>query len=633
MANRKVANGVAPDRRHLLFLALGALGVVYGDIGTSPLYALRESFSEAHGITADPTNVLGVLSLIFWTLILVASVEYLVFVLRADNQGEGGILALTALIIPKTGIKRLTRNWGLILLGIFGTGLLLAEGMVTPAISVLSAVEGLEVATPFFDPYVIPITVVILVVLFVVQRQGTGGIGKIFGPIMLIWFLAMAVMGAYWIGQHPRVLTAVNPLHGILFFARNGWNGFLVLGSVILVVTGIEALYADIGHFGKQPVRLGWIMLALPALLLCYFGQGALLLEQPDAVVNPFYRMAPVWAIYPLVVIATLATVLASQGLITGAFSVIMQAVSLNYLPRLDVEHTSSEEQGQIYVSSINWILMVACILLVLLFRSSGNLAAAYGVGVASTMMITTILLCVVMRQKWHWPFALVVLFGAFFLVIDLAFWGANIVKLADGGWFPLAIALVAFTLMTTWRRGRTILALRLRELTIPWEELKSKVKEKRLAYVSGTAVFMSRDPHMIPPTLFYNIQHNKVIHKDVLFLSVIVKDEPRVPAAQRIEVFPLEHDFYRICLYYGFMDRFDVAGDLAQALVNELKIESKQVSYFLGRERVLAADKPGMALWREHLFIIMRRNARSATDFFQLPPDRVVELGTQIEI
>ena len=633
MATHKGANGDGFDRRHMLYLALGALGVVYGDIGTSPLYAFRESFHESHGIEPDAENILGVLSLIFWALVSVVSIKYLVYVLRADNQGEGGILALTALIIPKEGIKRLTRNWGLILLGIFGTGLLFGEGMITPAISVLSAVEGLQVATPFFEPYILPITIVILIGLFLFQNQGTGGIAKIFGPIMLVWFLTLALLGAYWIFQHPTVLEAINPAHGISFFVRNGWKGFLVLGSVILVVTGAEALYADMGHFGKTPIRWAWFSVALPCLLLNYFGQGALLLEHPDAVENPFYNMAPSWGLYPVVVIATIATVIASQALITGAFSLTMQAVRLSYLPRLAIEHTSSEEQGQIYISGINWLLMVSCILLVLVFRSSSNLAAAYGVGVATTMVITTILLCVVQRARWGWPFPVVVLFGAFFLVIDLGFLGANLVKIPAGGWFPLVMALVGFTLMTTWRRGRTILAQRLRESTMPWEELQALIDHHELVNVPGTAVYMSGDPNSVPPALFHNIQHNKVLHEHIIFLSVIVKDSPRVRLADRIEVTELETGFKRVCLYYGFMDRFNVPRDLKLARNNGLEIDLDQLSYFLGRERVLASEKPGMALWREQLFIIMSRNSRSATDFFRLPAERVVELGAQVQI
>jgi KUP system potassium uptake protein len=633
MANHRNGNGGTLPRRHLLYLALGALGVVYGDIGTSPLYAFREAFHESHGIEPNTQNVLGVLSLIFWALVLVISVKYVVFVMRADNQGEGGILALTALIIPPSGIKRLTRNWGLILLGIFGTSLLFGEGMITPAISVLSAVEGLQIATPLFEPYIVPITIVILIALFLVQSKGTAGIGKVFGPITFVWFLTMALLGTYWILEHPTVLSAVSPQHAIAFFSINGWTGFLVLGSVILVVTGAEALYADMGHFGKEPIRLAWFGVPMPSLLLNYFGQGALLLEHPEAVENPFFRMTPTWALYPVVIVAALATVIASQALITGAFSLAMQAIRLSYLPRLAVEHTSSEEQGQIYIPGINWLLMVSCILLVLAFRSSSNLAAAYGVGVATTMVITTILLCVVQRKRWKWPLPVVVIFGAFFLVIDFAFWGANIVKIPSGGWFPLVIAAIGFTLMTTWRRGRTILVQRLRETTIPWEKLQELIEHHEVVSVPGTAIYMSGDPYAIPPALSHNLAHNRVLHEKVIFLSVIVKDKPRVPLVDRVEVEPIQQGFYRVILNYGFMDHFNVPRDLLLTRLKGLEINPKEVSYFLGRERVLASDKPGMALWREQLFIVMTRNSRNATDFFRLPPDRVVELGAQVEI
>jgi KUP system potassium uptake protein len=406
-----------------------------------------------------------------------------------------------------------------------------------------------------------------------------------------------------------------------------------VLGSVILVVAGAEALYADMGHFGKSPIRWAWFVVALPALLLNYFGQGALLIAHPESVTNPFYQMIPSWALYPVVVIATLATVIASQALITGAFSLTMQAIRLSYLPRLAIEHTSSEEQGQIYVPGINWLLMTACILLVLVFQSSSNLAAAYGVGVSTTMLITTILLCVVQRVKWKWPMPFVLLFGVFFVVIDLAFWGANLLKIPNGGWFPLVIALIGFTLMTTWRRGRTILAQRLRETTMPWDKLTELIEENQLICVRGTAVYMSGDPNSIPPVLFHNIQHNKVLHKHMIFLSVIVQDHPRVPASERIEVEPLEHDFYRVCLNYGFMDQFNVPRDLILAKLEGLELNAKEISYFLGRERLLASEKPGMALWRENLFIVMSRNSRSATDLFGLPAERVVELGAQVQI
>jgi KUP system potassium uptake protein len=636
MLSQRVAGEVdseSPHRRSLLYLALGALGVVYGDIGTSPLYAFRESFHGEDAIAASAENVLGILSIIFWVLIFIISIKYLVFVLRADNQGEGGILALTALLIPKAGIQRYTYKWLLVLLGIFGTSLLFGEGMITPAISVLSAVEGLQIATPFFEPYIIPITVAILVALFFFQSRGTEGVGKIFGPITLVWFFTLAALGIYWVFQHPTVVSAVNPLHGLEFFVRNGWHGFLVLGSVILVVTGAEALYADMGHFGKAPIRVAWFTVVFPALVLNYFGQGALLIEHPDAVVNPFYRMAPSWALYPVVLIATLATVIASQALITGSFSLTMQAIQLSYMPRVAIEHTSSLERGQIYIPAINWALMVACITLVFAFRSSSNLAAAYGVGVATTMVITTILLFMVQLERWKWPLAAALLFLVFFLTIDLSFWAANLLKILHGGWVPLLIGVIGFTLMTTWRRGRRILAQRLRETGLSWEELQWLIEEHDLTRVLGTAVFMSGDPNGIPPALIHNIEHNKVLHQYVIFLSVLVRDEPRVPAAERVEVENLDNGFYRVCLYYGFMEEPHVPRDLNYARLEGLEFDALEITYFLGRERILATKKAGMAVWREQLFAVMSRNSRNATDFFRLPPSRVVELGAQVEI
>lgn len=626
-------SAVGHSQRPLLYLALGALGVVYGDIGTSPLYALRESFHHTYGIEPGPENVLGILSLIFWSLIIIISVKYLAFVLRADNQGEGGILALTALVMPRQSNNRYSRKNILILLGLFGTSLLYGDGIITPAISVLSAVEGLEIATPFFKPYIIPITVVILFTLFIVQSRGTEGIGKIFGPITLIWFLTMATLGIYWVIQHPTVLVAMNPVYGLAFFQHNGWQGFLVLGSVFLVITGGEALYADMGHFGRSPIRAAWFAVALPALLLNYFGQGALLLTHPEAIENPFYEMAPAWALYPVVVIATLATVIASQALITGAFSLTMQAIQLSYLPRLAVEHTSHEERGQIYIPGINWLLMISCIALVLAFKTSSNLAAAYGVAVTTTMFITTLLLFVVQRELWNWSLPASLLFSGFFLVIDLSFWSANIVKIPAGGWFPLAIGILGFTLMTTWRKGRQILSQRLQESTITPEQLKEQLHQKEVATVPGTAVFMASDPQKIPPALMHNLEHNKVLHETVIFLSVIVEDIPRVPSTERIEVRNLGERFYRINLYYGFMDKIDLPRALTLARLEGVVIEPEEVTYFLGREHIFASKRPGMAIWREHLFTLLSNNSRPATDFFRLPPNQVVELGAQIEL
>ncbi len=622
-----------PQGKYLAYLALGALGVVYGDIGTSPLYAFRESFHEHYGIPVTPANVLGILSLIFWSLIIVISIKYLVFVMRADNRGEGGMLALTALITPLRGVQRKTRRWLLILLGLFGTSLLYGDGMITPAISVLSAVEGLRIATPFFEPYIIPITIVILVGLFLIQSRGTESVGKVFGPVTLLWFGTLALLGIRWILHHPTVFAAINPLYGLEFFARNGWHGYLVLGSVFLVVTGGEALYADMGHFGRTPIRWAWFVVVLPALMLNYFGQGALLLEHPEAVENPFYRMAPEWALYPVVFIATAATVIASQALITGAFSLTRQAVQLGYLPRLGIEHTSAEEIGQIYIGAINWILMVACIALVLFFRSSSNLAAAYGVGVTTDMVITALLLAVVARERWKWSRLAVLAFLAVFLTIDLAFWGANLVKIPDGGWVPLAVGAVMFTVMTTWKRGRRILRERISETLTPFREFAQRVRTEEFTRVSGTAVFMYSDPQATPPALLQNLKHNCVLHEEVVLLSVLVEEIPHIPQGRRIEVQHLQDGFYQVLLHYGFVENPNVPRDLALAREHGLEIDPEAVTYFLGREQVLPSNRPGMARWRERLFALMSRNARNATDFFRLPPDRVVELGAQVEI
>ncbi len=623
----------SPHGKHLFYLAIGALGVVYGDIGTSPLYAFRESFHAEHGLPVVPDNVLGILSLIFWSLITVISIKYLVFVMQADNRGEGGILALTALTIRGRTIERRTPRYRLILLGLFGTALLYGDGMITPAISVLSAVEGLEVATPLFQPYILPITIAILIGLFLFQSQGTERVGKIFGPITLLWFIVLALLGIRWIIRQPSVLAAINPWHGVDFFWTNGWDGFLVLGSVFLVVTGGEALYADMGHFGKAPIRLAWFTVALPALLLNYFGQGALLLENPAAVGNPFYRMTPDWALYPVVILATLAAVIASQALITGAFSLTRQAVQLGYLPRVAIYHTSAGEIGQIYIPVINWLLMIACIALVLAFGSSSNLAAAYGVAVTATMAITTILLFIIQHERWHWSLSRSLAFTIFFLIIDLAFLGSNLVKIPDGGWFPLVIATLIFTLMTTWKRGRAILRDRLRDSSIPLTELVKKVRSGKFTRVPGTAIFMYSDPGSTPPAMIHNLKHNKVVHEQVVVLSVETEEIPRVERSDRLEVHKLEPGFYSVVLHYGFMEMPNVPRDLVWARRQGLEYKSAEATYFLGRERLFASKRPGMPLWREHIFAWMSHNARNATDFFRLPPERVIELGSQVEL
>ncbi|HUO84674.1 MAG TPA: potassium transporter Kup [Thermoanaerobaculia bacterium] len=622
----------SPRGKHLLLLSLTALGIVYGDIGTSPLYAMRECFHGPHAVLATRDNILGVLSLIFWSLILVISIKYLIFVLRADNRGEGGIIALMSLIRPRREARR-GRRWRLVALGLFGAALLYGDGMITPAISVLSAVEGLKIATHQFEPYVIPITIVILVALFLFQRRGTAGIGTIFGPVTMIWFTVLAVLGISQIVHAPEVFAAVNPWYGAQFFALNEWRGFLVLGSVFLVVTGGEALYADIGHFGTLPIRITWFSLVLPSLLLNYFGQGALLLRNPAAAVNPFYRMAPEWALYPLVVIATAATVIASQAVISGSFSLTRQAIQLGYMPRMKIEHTSATEIGQIYVPAINWTLMIACIGLVLGFRDSSSLAAAYGVAVSTDMVFTTILLTVVMIIRWRWVTAVAVGLGAIFLIVDLAFFTANITKVPQGGWYPLVVALAVFTLMTTWKRGRQILDERLRRDALPIDLFLSSVRQSPPIRVPGIAVFMYRNPDGTPPALLHNLKHNKVLHHKVVLLTVVTEETPHVPEEERTEIATLGEGLFRVVAHYGFMEDPDVPAVLSRIEYPDLDFQPEQTSYFLGRETLLATKQPGMAIWRERLFAWMSRNALAATYFFRLPPNRVVELGAQIEL
>ena len=621
-----------PKGRYLMLLSLTATGVVYGDIGTSPLYAIRECFGEQNALQVTPANILGVLSLIFWSLVLVISLKYLVFILRADNRGEGGILALTALVTPMQAQARGGR-WLLILLGLFGAALLYGDGMITPAISVLSAVEGLGVATPFFDPYIIPLTVAILVGLFWFQHKGTAGVGAVFGPITLAWFAVLSTLGIHQILRQPEVLKAVNPWYGLDFFVRNGWLGFLVLGSVFLVVTGGEALYADMGHFGSRPIRLAWFVVALPALLLNYFGQGALLIRQPEMVVNPFYHMAPDWALYPLVFMSTLASVIASQAVISGAFSLTLQAIQLGYSPRLAIEHTSAREIGQIYLPAVNWALMAACICLVLGFRSSSHLAAAYGVAVTTTMVITTLLFYFVAVHRWSWPVPWAALLCAGFLVFDLSFFGANILKIAHGGWFPILVAALVFTAMTTWKRGRQILVQGLRVTSTPLDSFLENLDAFGTAKVPGTAVFMNGDPEGTPSALLHNLKHNRVLHERVIILSVITEEIPHVPPRDRTSTERLGEGKYRIIVHYGFMEDPDVPQVLSRISLDGWEFDPAQTTYFLGRETLISTSRPGMARWREHLFIFMSRNARNATSFFGLPPNRVVELGTQLEI
>ena len=621
-----------PRGRYLLILSLASLGVVYGDIGTSPLYAMRECFHGPHAITPSASNILGVLSLVFWALVIVISIKYLVFVLRADNHGEGGILSLTALATPIRPSGR-TEHLVLILIGIFGAALLYGDGVITPAISVLGAMEGLTVATPVFSPYVVPITIVILVALFLFQSKGTAKVGRVFGPITFIWFAVLAALGVAQILRHPDVVVAVSPVYALNFFLQNGWHGFLILGSVFLVVTGGEALYADMGHFGTRPIRLVWFCVVLPALLLNYFGQGALLLEDPEAAHNPFYRLAPTWALYPMIVLATSAAIIASQAVISGAFSLTMQAVQLGFSPRLKINHTSTREYGQIYIPAVNWALMIGCIAIVIGFRSSSNLAAAYGVAVTSTMVITTILFYVVARNVWRWRRLPAAGLAIFFLIIDLAFFGANIIKVAHGGWFPLLLAALVFIVMTTWKKGRRILNERIQSESRPLEEFLQDIARRPPTRVPGTAIFMNGNASRTPPALLHNLEHNKVLHQRVFFLTVKTKQIPFVAHEERVEVESLGNGFHRLKVYYGFMEDPDIPKVLDTIHLPAYAYDPKDTTYFLGRETIIASKRPGMALWREKIFSIIAHNATSATAYFCLPPDRVVEMGEQIEL
>ncbi|MEJ2677972.1 MAG: KUP/HAK/KT family potassium transporter, partial [Gemmatimonadota bacterium] len=559
-------------------MSLTALGIVYGDIGTSPLYALRESFRGAYTVVVGPESVLGVLSLILWSLVFVISVKYLGVILRADNRGEGGILALTSLVTP-VGATRGGR-WWLITLGLFGAALLYGDSMITPAISVLSAIEGLQVATPVFQPYVIPITVVILVVLFAVQRRGTARVGSVFGPVTVIWFTVLAVLGIRQIVMEPSVLRAVNPVYALSFFGRHGLSGVTVLGSVFLVVTGGEALYADMGHFGKRPIRLAWFALVLPALLLNYFGQGALLIQHPEAIENPFYRMGPAWALYPLVVLATAATVIASQAVISGAFSLTMQAVQLGYSPRMDIQHTSAKEMGQIYIPGVNWTLMIATVGLVFGFGSASALAAAYGVAVTTTMVITTVLFFVLARERWHWPLPVAVLVAAFFMTFDMAFFAANLTKIPDGGWFPLLVGGSVFTVLTTWKRGRQILRERLHTRALPIEDFLERVPDEDVIRVPGTAVFMNSNPDTTPPALLHNLKHNRVLHEHVVLLAVETQEVSRVTRAEQAEVTDRGQGFYSVLLRFGFMQDVDVPAALARLKDVDIEFRPMETTY-----------------------------------------------------
>jgi KUP system potassium uptake protein len=617
-------------------LALGALGVFYGDIGTSPLYALKECFNGPHGVEATPANVLGVLSLVFWAMTFVVTFKYMSVVMAADNRGEGGILALMALVGETETTKRGRRT--LLLLGLFGAALLYGDGVITPAISVLGAVEGLAVAAPSLGHAVVPLSVLILLVLFFIQKRGTATVGAVFGPIMLCWFAAIAAVGLRGILLEPRVLSALSPHHAVAFFLHHRLHALLVLGGVVLVLTGAEALYADMGHFGRRPIRAAWLGVAMPALLLNYLGQGAVLLRDPSAARNPFFLVVPDWALYPMIAIATLAAIVASQALISGAFSLTNQAVQLGYSPRVTVRHTSRSEYGQIYVPEVNWGLGVATIALVLGFKSSSALAAAYGIAVTGTMAITTLLFHRVARDRWRWPRAAAWPLTTLFLAVDLSFFSANAVKVEEGGWFPIAAGAGVFVLMSTWKRGREALGEQMRGAGLPLELFLPDLLRHPPVRIPGTAVFMTSSPGGAPPVLLHHLKHNRVLHERVLLVSVLTEEIPAVPPAERLTTKSLGNGFHQVIGRYGFMETPNVPALLASLPPGAIpgpRIEAStmETTYYLGRETLLPTGPSKLAGWRKRLFIVMARNAQTASSFFGLPPNRVVEMGAQVQL
>jgi KUP system potassium uptake protein len=621
----------AKDRRGLA-LVVGAIGVVYGDIGTSPLYMLRTAFAGHDALAMTPQNVYGVLSVVFWALVIIVTLKYIVLIMRADNNGEGGILALTALV--SRGLdRREKRRWWLIGFGIFGAAMFYGDGMITPAISVLSAVEGLEIVAPGLAHWVVPATLAIIVVLFGVQKHGTARVGMFFGPVMVVYFVVIAVLGAIEIARGPAILGALNPAHAVGFFVNAPTAAFLSLGAVVLAVTGTEALYADMGHFGRSPIRRAWLAFVLPALVINYFGQGALLLADPAAIKNPFYLLAPSWALIPLVLLATCATVIASQAVISGTFSLTRAAIQMGYCPRLHVDHTSERQIGQIYVPFINWTLFAAVVLLVVSFRRSDNLAGAYGIAVTLAMLIDSILIFVVMRRLWNWPMWIALAIAVPLTLIDLAFLASNSLKIDDGGWFPLVIGGLVFTLLTTWKRGRALLMDKLSVEALPLDVFIQSIELAPPTRVEGTAVFMTSTRDRVPHALLHNLKHNKVLHERVVMLTVVMRDIPYVDDAERIEIRPLGCDFYQMLAYFGFKEDPDVPQVLEEAGRRGFLFEMMETSFFVSRETLIPRVSPGMAMWRERLFISMSKNAVKASEFFQIPTNRVVELGTQVEL
>ncbi len=621
--------GKAPSALGMIVLATG---VVYGDIGTSPLYTLKEVFSPHYGLPLNHDSVLGILSLIFWSLIWVVTLKYITFVMRADNQGEGGIMALTALARRAAqGSPRLATT--LVLLGLFGAALFYGDSMITPAVSVLSAVEGLELAFDGLDAWVVPIALVILVGIFAIQKRGTATIGKFFGPVMVLWFTTLGALGIYGIVQQPEVLKAFNPYWAVQFFVDNPVKGFIVLGAAVLALTGAEALYADMGHFGRKPIARAWLLLVLPGLVLNYFGQGALLLADPAAVRNPFYLLAPEWLLLPMIGLATLATVIASQAVITGAFSMTRQAIQLGYIPRMQVQHTSSQEQGQIYIPLMNWALMLGVIFLILTFQSSANLAEAYGVAVTGTMLITSCLVSAVILLLWKWPRWIMVPLLIGFLLVDVLYFSANAPKILSGGSFPVIAGVVIFILLTTWKRGRQLVVERLDDGALPLPIFISSIRAQPPFRAKGTAVFLTARTDVVPHAMLHNLLHNQVLHEQVVLLTVRYEDRPRVSRGERIEVEDFGDGFYRVVLHYGFMDEPDIPLALSHCPYPGLDFTPMRTTYFLSRETVIASKRLGMAPWRENLFVFLMKNANGNLRFFKLPVNRVIELGTQVEI
>lgn len=621
--------GKAPSALGMIVLATG---VVYGDIGTSPLYTLKEVFSPHYGLPLNHDSVLGILSLIFWSLIWVVTLKYITFVMRADNQGEGGIMALTALARRAAqGSPRLATT--LVLLGLFGAALFYGDSMITPAVSVLSAVEGLELAFDGLEAWVVPISLIILVGIFAIQKRGTATIGKFFGPVMVLWFTSLGALGVYGIVQQPEVLKAFNPYWAVEFFAANPVEGFIVLGAAVLALTGAEALYADMGHFGRKPIARAWLLLVLPGLVLNYFGQGALLLADPAAVRNPFYLLAPEWLLLPMIGLATLATVIASQAVITGAFSMTRQAIQLGYIPRMQIQHTSSQEQGQIYIPLMNWVLMLGVIFLILTFQSSANLAEAYGVAVTGTMLITSCLVSAVILLLWKWPRWVMVPLLIGFLLVDLLYFSANAPKIFSGGSFPVIAGIIIFILLTTWKRGRKLVVERLDDGALPLPIFISSIRSQPPFRAKGTAVFLTARTNVVPHAMLHNLLHNQVLHEQVVLLTVRYEDRPRVSRGERMEVEDFGDGFFRVVLHYGFMDEPDIPLALSHCPHEGLDFTPMRTTYFLSRETVIASKRLGMAPWRENLFVFLMKNANGNLRFFKLPVNRVIELGTQVEI